>query len=192
MDCVNHPGVDAPYNCYRCRAPICVECESKLDRLSICRSCLAYFREQIALRYEAEQRQINYCRAFLAAVGTAVAVAVAWSQVVMWTPQHYPWHFVAALLGGAVGFATRMGAGEKRGRALQQLAAMATLFGVILGHYCIFYRTQFTGRFATVSSEPPLMLFPNYLTELSGLDWVFLVVGVLWSYWVPRVRHLPD
>jgi len=190
MDCVNHPGVDAPYQCFRCRAPICVDCESKLDRASICRSCLAQLREQIAARYRGETQQINYCGAFLAAAAAMVAVAVAWSQLVVWTG--YPLEFAACLLGGAVGYAARTGAGDKRGRSLQQLAAMLSLVGIILGHYFIFYRTH-AADLAWKGYASPLIAFPTYLSEnLDFLHWVFLAAGVAWSYWIPRVRALRD
>jgi hypothetical protein len=189
MDCVNHPGVDAPYHCSRCRAPICVDCESKLSGASICRSCLGQIRERITSRYQAEQYQVNYCGAFLAALAAAVAVGLAWSQLVVWTA--YRPQFAAALLGGAVGYATHVGAGHKRGRSLQQLAAVIALFGIILGHYFVFWRTEFTASLA-VATGSPLLAFPGYLsTNLDFLDWLFLAVGVAWSYWTPHVRTLP-
>ncbi len=189
MDCVNHPGVDAPYHCHRCHAPICVDCESKLSGASICRSCLGLIRGQIASRYQAEQYQVSYCGAFLAALAVAVAVGVAWSQVVVWTG--YRPQFAAALLGGAVGCATYAGAGHKRGRSLQQLAAVMTLFGILLAHYLVFWRTQFAGSPAAATGSP-LLAFPGYLSaNLDFLDWLFLAVGVAWSYWTPHVRTLP-
>ena len=47
MDCVRHPGVDAPYQCFRCREFICVDCESKVEGMSYCRSCLATIHERL-------------------------------------------------------------------------------------------------------------------------------------------------
>lgn len=190
MDCVNHPGVDAPYSCYRCHSPICVDCESKLDGASICPSCLALFRTQVAARYEAEQRNVGYCGAFFAgAVATSVLAAI-WSQLVVWTG--YPLEFFAGLLGGGVGYAVHVGAGNKRGRALQQLAASLALLGVMLGHYLIFYRTQFSGRLA-VASGSPIVAFPAYLSaSLDFLDWIFLIVGIAWGYWIPHIRVLRE
>ncbi len=190
MDCVNHPGEDAPYSCYWCHQPICVDCESKLDGRSICPSCLAQFRAQVAARYEAEQRNVGYFGGFLAGAAAAVAVAALWSQLVVWTS--YPLEFFAGLLGGGVGYMVHVGSGKKRGRALQQMAAVLILVGVTLAHYLIFYRTQFMGRLA-IASGSPIIAFPGYLsTSLDFLDWIFLVVGLVWGYWIPHVRTLPQ
>lgn len=190
MDCVNHPGVDALNQCIRCRAPICPDCEARLEGRSICRSCLAQIREQIASRYRAETYQVNYCGAFLCAALVATLAALCWSQLVVWTT--YPLEFLGALLGGAVGYAARMGAGDKRGRPLQQLAAAITLVGIFLAHYLIFYRAFFRDP-AWQGYAAPLLAFPAYLSaSFDWLDWVFLAVGVAWAYWVPHVRQLRD
>jgi hypothetical protein len=196
MDCVNHPGVDAPYNCFRCHAPICVDCETKLQGSSICRACFAHLRSQIAASYEVETRQVNYMVGLLVGIVGAVVAASVWSQLVMWSSSpSSTWHmeFMAVAVGGGIGYAVRMGAGDKRGRALQQIAAVLALFGILFGYYLIYYRTGQAGELAGPGFGSALIAFPSYLSgKLGVLEWVFLALGVIWAYWIPHVRTVPE
>jgi len=190
MDCANHPGVDAPYSCFRCHAPICVDCETKLEGASICLACYGLIREQIAKRYDAEARGLNYPGALLAGAAAVVVTALAWSQLALWGGAGFWSGFIAALVGSGVGWAVRTGAGDKRGHALQQMAGVLALVAIILGHYLIYYRTG-QAEAAGPGFTNALMTFPSYLSEKLGfLDWLFLVVGLVWAYWIPHVRSL--
>lgn len=177
MNCVNHPDVDAPYQCHRCQSAICVDCETKTNGRSICPTCRAHIRQRTAERYEAETRNVNYGGGLFAGVVTAAAGAFLWSQLAVWTDSRL--QVGAAVLGGAVGYAVMLGAGEKRGHSLQQIASMTALVGAIFAHLLIFLRTRGVAY-----------AFPEYLVSLSVLDWLFLVLGVACAYWIPHPRSL--
>ncbi|MCJ7822329.1 MAG: hypothetical protein MUQ26_04490 [Armatimonadetes bacterium] len=179
MNCVNHPDQDAPYQCYRCQSAICVDCETKMSGRSICPVCMAQIRAHLAQRYESETRHVNYCAGALAGLLMAAGGAFAWSQVVVMTDSQLA--AAAVVLGGAVGYAVMLGAGEKRGYSLQQMAAVLALVAGVLAYLLIFVRSQGV-----------VYAFPEYLASLAPLDWLYLVLGVLWAYWVPHVRSLPE
>jgi len=178
MNCVNHPDQDAPYQCYRCQSAICVECETKVNRRSICPVCLAQTRRRLAERYEAETRNVNYSGGAVTGILVAAGAAFLWSQFAAMT--EYRVEAGAVALGGAVGYAVMLGAGEKRGHILQQTAAVLALLGIVFAYFLIFLRNRGAAY-----------AFPEYLSSLGALDWLFLVLGVLWAYWVPHVRSLP-
>jgi len=179
MNCVNHPDEDAPYQCYRCRSAICVECESKTNGRSICPACLAQIRQRIAERYEAETRNVSYGGGVLGGVLAAAAVAFLWSRSIVWTG--YRMEVGAAVLGAAVGYAVMLCAGEKRGHGLQQIASVIAVVGIVSAHLLIFLRTRGAAY-----------AFPEHLASLGLLDWLFLVLGVASAYWIPHVRSLPE
>ncbi len=192
MNCVNHPDEDAPYQCHRCRQPICVDCETKLGGNSICPACLAQMREQAGKRLDAETRNVNYPGGILAGALAAAAAGLAWSQLAVLTG-----HAVevgSIVLGGVVGYAVRAGAGHKCGPMLQQIAAVLALVGIIFGYLLIFVRMPAESHqalMATADLPSAVYAFPEYLISLKALDWFLLALGVAWAYWVPHVRSLP-
>ncbi len=147
--------------------------------LSVCRTCLAQIRERIAERYEAETRHVNHAGAVFAGLMAAAVVAFLWSQFAIWTGGRL--EIGAAVLGAAVGYAVMLGAGEKRGHSLQQMASMIALVGIVSAHLLSFLRTRGVAY-----------AFPEYLASLGVLDWLFLVLGVACAYWLPHVRSLPE
>ena len=193
MNCVNHPDEDAPYQCYLCRSPICVECETKVRGLSVCLSCLAKSRQRAAAQYEAETRNINYPGGLIAGLVAALAVAFAWSQYAVWMGNRLA--LGAVVLGGLVGYAVMTGSGAKRSRYLQQTAAVLALAGAIFSWFLIFWRTQSAAyvRLLPGSSgfSAAVCAFPEYISTLGFLEWLCLALGTVWAYWVPHTRSLP-
>jgi len=199
MDCVHHPGVDAPYQCFRCREFICVDCESKVEGRSYCRSCMANIHQRLVDQYAAETRNISYGLALLSGLGAAVVVAAIWSQVNVWTPSLIPvW---PGLLGGAVGWAIVAGTG-KRGDSLQKIAAVIALAGAFVGFFLCAYRLDeyiqlLLDKGLKAQGYTPLSgtltMFPAYLsTRVNLLDWFFVVVGVVWAWYIPHERTAPS
>jgi len=193
MNCVNHPDQDAPYQCSRCRCPICVECETKVRGESLCLSCRALREERLAARYEAETRNVSYAGAVVSGLLAGLMLAFLWSQLALSLKTSLG--VGALVIGGVVGYSVMTGAGRKRGRALQQTSALLTVLGVVCGHFLIWVRLQIGQPTAPGGPSSDLLssayTFPSYLGSLSPLDAVFLVLGTIWAYWTPRVRAWP-
>ncbi len=195
MDCVHHPGVDAPYQCYRCREFICVDCEAKVEGRSYCRSCLASMHQRLAGRYQAETRNISYPLAFLSGLGVAVIMAVLWSQVAVWmgfSLQVWP-----ALLGAGVGWGIVSGTGGKRGEKLQGMALVLAFLGSVVGLFLVSFRLNAAAELGAQQFSSPLeaalSTFPAYLMQkVGGLDWLFVVVGLGVAYYLPHERRVPE
>ena len=194
MDCVRHPGVDAPYQCYRCREYVCVDCETKVEGRSYCRSCFANIHERLAARYEAETRNISYPLAFLSGLAAAAAAAALWSQLAVWTG--YSLHFGPVLIGAAVGYAIVSGTGGKRGEKLQRMASLLTLVGCIAAFFLVALRTEAFQELGAVEFGNPisaaLSTFPAYLMQMGVLYWFFTFVGVGLAWWIPHARPTPE
>jgi hypothetical protein len=194
MDCVRHPGVDAPYQCYRCREFICVDCETKVEGRSYCRSCFANIHERLAARYEAETRNISYPLALISGLAAAAAAAALWSQIAVWTG--YSLHFGPVLIGAAIGSAIVSGTGGKRGEKLQTMASLLTFVGCIAAFFLVALRTEAYRDLGAVEFTSPisaaLSTFPAYLTQMGGLYWFFTLVGVGFAWWIPHPRTTPD
>jgi hypothetical protein len=195
MDCAIHPGVDAPYQCHRCKEWICPDCEVKVEGRSMCRSCYANVHRQVAARYQAETRNINYPMGLLAAAAAAVAVAYVAARVDAAVSYRLP--FAVTLLGGVVGYSVVSGSGGKRGESLQKLAAVVTLVGAFVAWLLASAFMGAPDRYGASGFEAPLAAalstFPSYLQQdLKALDWVFLIVGVAWAWWIPHARTIPE
>jgi hypothetical protein len=151
---------------------------------------VAKSREREAARYEAETRDINYPGGLIAGLAAAIAAAVAWSQFGLWMESRLPLGAVG--LGGLVGYAVMRGAGGKRSPYLQQIAAVFALGGTVFSWFLTFWRTEsamyarlFPGSSGTSAA---FCAFPEHLTTLGSLEWLFLALGTAWAYWVPHVR----
>jgi hypothetical protein len=193
MSCVFHKDKDALFQCYRCRNPICVECESKMDGHSICPRCRREIELQEASRYEAETRDINYTGSVFGGVLAAVGGAIGWSQMAAICRSR--WDCAALAVGALVGYGVMRGAGQKRGRALQQIAAVLALVGIVLGYLLVSLRSHWV-RHLTLSGsgsavQGALYGLPGYLAGIGPLGWLLLAAGIVLAYWIPHVRSAP-
>jgi hypothetical protein len=150
--------------------------------------------QEIAARYEEETRHINYTGGFIGGLLAAVGGAVGWSQLAVSFRSRLD---VAGLVVGAlVGYCVMTGAGGKRGRVLQQTAAVLALLGIILGYLFVSMRTQpashrvLSGTGSAVLGA--LYALPDYLASMGLLGWLLLVAGVAAAYWIPHVRVPPQ
>jgi phosphate/sulfate permease len=193
MTCVFHKGEDALFQCYRCHNPICVDCESKADGNSICPRCRAEMEQQVAAQYQEEVRDLNYTGAVFAGFLAALIAAIAWSQLAVSFGSRTD--LVAVALGALVGYAVAQGAGDKRGRDLQQIAALIALAGILTGYFLVSLRTAWSSHLALSGTnsavQGALYAFPVYLASIGVLGWLLLVSGIAAAYWVPHVRTPP-
>ena len=196
MDCARHPGVDAPYQCSRCREFICVDCETKVQGRSYCRSCLANVHQRLAAQYEAETRNINYALALLTGVAVVALMTFGLSQLAVWTG--YSLHFGPGLMGAAVGYSIVSGSGGKRGEGLQRMALLLALVGSIVTFFVISLRMQPEPMYGAADFNSPvgkaLADFPAYLRgpEVGFVRWLFVLIGAGLAWWIPQARHVPE
>jgi ABC-type dipeptide/oligopeptide/nickel transport system permease component len=195
MDCSLHPGVEAPHQCSRCGEFVCPACRVTVDRRPLCRTCLERVREQLGSRYLLETRHVNYPLGLLAGLVAAAGMAYLSAESAVWLGYRLPvW---GAALGGLVGLAVKIGAGGKRGERLQEVAAVLALVGVAVGWFLTALLTAAAVAYGMGGSGVPLTdalhVFPTYLrSDLGLLDWVFLLLGVGWAWWLPHPRLVPD
>ena len=193
MKCIGCDNQDTIYNCFLCRSPICIDCETKLRGNSVCPMCVTRLRDRKAAVYKEESEHLNCPCGFLLGLVMAVAMGIAWSQIALLTKSTFT--VGSLILGGMVGYGVMRGAGEKRGYTLQQIACFLTLIGAIFAYFLVFVRTQ-THAYVKLSGGSPSLLgalygFPGYLSELSSLAWLFLIGGAAIAYYIPHVRTPP-
>jgi len=192
MNCVNHPMQDAAYQCQYCQAPICVECERKLDGLSICVSCLTAKQERLAARYAAETQHVSWVAGAVSGALAGLLFALLWSQLSV----ALDWGLGpgAVVIGAVVGYSVMKGAGGKRGRALQQVSAILAILAVLCAHFLILLRTRGYAELGIPHSGSPAAAaayaFPAYLSSVSLWDGLCFVLGAILGYWIPRPRVL--
>ena len=85
MRCIGCKNDDTIYNCFLCKSPICVACETKLRGNSICPVCVARLRDKKLAAYKQECEYLNCPCGFLLGLVMAVATAIAWSQIALLT-----------------------------------------------------------------------------------------------------------
>ncbi|MFB3883139.1 MAG: B-box zinc finger protein [Armatimonadota bacterium] len=192
MRCAIHKDRDALFNCYLCKNPICVDCESKLRGQSICATCLGRIRGRKAAEIEAETKHLNVPSACAMGAVAAGLGAFAWSQFVLMTSR--PLDILAVVLGALVAYGVMKGAGGKRGDNLQQISSVLALGSILIGHFLILVRARSTA-YAGVSAGGAeflgaLYAFPGYLSEMGAFGWVCLLAGTVLAYWLPHPRAL--
>jgi cytochrome bd-type quinol oxidase subunit 2 len=155
---------------------------------------MAIRRERLAARLVAETQQVNYAGAIISGLAVAIMFPLLWSQLAL--SKGYGLSVGATILGGIVGYAVTIGAGSKRGRALQQSSAILTILGILLAHFLILLRTRQYAELGLPDFGSDILAagyaFPSYLSSLTPWNGLFLVLGVIWAYWVPHVRTLRD
>lgn len=190
MRCVVHPNEEALFNCYLCRNPICVDCATERQGHSVCPICLARFKERKEAEIQAEMRDPRYPCAVTMGLLAAVATAFAWSQFALMMSARLD--LLSLPLGLVVAYAVMWGAGRKRGLQLQQIAALLTLGGVLLGYYLILLRVYPQVYTSIATSTTPgtaaLYAFPGFLGELGVPSWISLAAAIALAWYLPQPR----
>lgn len=117
--CVNHPAVETALRCSRCEAPICGRCAVNTEIGTRCPACSG---RPTSIIYEVSAALM--VRALLFGLPVAILIGIGMGQWLIWS---FWW---ALLLGIGIGEAVARGANERRGGALQMIAALCVLLAL--------------------------------------------------------------
>ena len=133
-------------------------------------------------------------RAFAAGLVAAIAGAIAWMLIVI--VSDYEVGIVAWAIGALAGFAVLLATAGRRGPALQAVAVVAALIGILLGKYLTFWwvvrdeAEQFgvASDFGVLSSNTFDLFREELGTVFSWYDllWVGLAVVTAWRIPAPE------
>ncbi|MBE9507004.1 MAG: hypothetical protein IMY86_03060 [Chloroflexi bacterium] len=99
--------------------------------VTVCPNCA----KAVERAFQAEAESPNLMGALLFGLGAAVVSSLVWYGIVAIT--HYQLGFIAVGVGWLVGTAVRLGAGRKRGMALQITSVLITLITMAVSEYFI-------------------------------------------------------
>jgi hypothetical protein len=146
----------------------------------------------------AEAQQVTSPSVVSALLGGALAAVLAgflWALIVRLTD--YEIGFMAWGLGLLVGAAVVIFAGGRRGRALQVVAVLASVGGILVAKYFIFvhvlrqavlqqYGAEQAARVTLFSSRILGFFFEAITTVLSGYDAIWVILAVLTAWRLPQ------
>jgi hypothetical protein len=182
--------VPADLKCGFCRNPVQGVFYRTLSRFA-CAKCAGQVSGVVARNTITTDALLMAAAAGLA---TAIVCAIAWAVITDAT--HYELGIVASLIGYAVGKAVFAGAGKRRGRALQVLAVVLSLVGVLGGKFGLLgmqisrllkqhgQEASF-GHIATVLMKA-MLTAPGDLFNAFDLVWIGIAVYAAW-----RLLQLP-
>lgn len=151
----------------------------------ICGSCALRVRAEL----DQEETLGNVPLAMVLGAGGAVLGAGVWAAIVVAT--NFEVGYVAVLVGFLAGVGVKFGAGSGRGQALQMLAALLAVLGLLLAKYFIFawfVSQAVAARGGAVAWYDPSLipLFPRSLSSLlSPFDLLWLFIAISAAYRVP-------
>ena len=146
----------------------------------------------------AEAQQVTSPSVVSALLGGALAAVLAgflWALIVRLTD--YEIGFMAWGLGLLVGAAVVIFAGGRRGRALQVVAVLASVGGILVAKYFIFvhvlrqavlqqYGAEQAARVTLFSARILSFFFEAITTVLSGYDAIWVILAVLTAWRLPQ------
>jgi hypothetical protein len=166
--------------CSLCGEPAPKENRAFVNRKIVCLAC----RDKIEEELQAEQAgAVRMVPAIAGAVAGALIGAVLWAVIVVVTD--YEVGFVALAVGWLAGMGAVVGAGGKKGRPLQVVAALSSVLGLVLGKYFTF--AHFLKEYVADGDEMSYFdsriidYFVDHPEEMfSGFDilWLVLAIGV--------------
>ncbi len=140
-----------------------------------------------------EVRSGVFLTATLAGLVAAIVGGVVWGLIVRWTD--YEIGFAAWGIGFIVGTAVVLGAQHTRGLALQVIAVVLALFGIVLGKYLAFVwigqdELGDAGFELPVFSRDTFDLFWDLKRDIwSGWDLLWAGLAVVTAFRIPQVEH---
>ncbi len=171
--------------------------QQELEEQGLSRSRAAYLvdRTRASLQQAAEAEQITGRALILGAVGGLAAAALGaaiWAWLTVATDSEFG--ALAWGIGGLCGFAVMLLAKPARGRALQVVAVLASVLGIVGGKYATFYMlakeyaaqeagAEAAAEIQLLSPELISMFFGSIAEWFSAFDllWVGLAVFTAWG-----------
>ncbi len=154
----------------------CADCASNVER-----------------QFQAETANANLLFAVLAGLAAAVVGVLIWYGFIVITNYHLG--LLAAGLGWLVGIAVVLGAGRKRGPALQAISVVITLFALVLSQWLIvrYFAVQALAEqgFTGISLFVPLGVMLDLVITSLGEDLLTLVFWAiaLWAAFATPARR---
>jgi hypothetical protein len=188
--CCATPDVPTASACVLCRRAVCRNCRRFVNQKQVCVDCL----KKIVAEVEAQQASAQ--RLLPAAIGGVVAALLcgaAWCAMVVVT--NFEIGYAAVGVGIATGYCVVLGAGKKKGVALQWTAVACSILGLLLGkfftieHYVL---TKVPGAEGRSYLDPKVLdvslrIVPHMLSVYDAL-WAFIALRIAWR--VPRPPRL--
>jgi hypothetical protein len=206
MECYKHPERAAAASCVVCQQTICETCREWVAGYATCRLCAD--RERIR-RASAAARATDapeeaasppgprgparLGRAILSAGMAAVAGALLWDRLALWTGGGLT--ILAVAIGWSVGAALRVGGAGRPGPLFPWVGAAAALIGIFFGLGLVQMTHEFRLR-PELSREVEGVPLPLQIllfsaaspSKLGLLDWLFVYLGVFAGWRAARGR----
>jgi hypothetical protein len=184
--------------CGKCGVPISNEAQVLSLRrfwprrkLVVCPQCASAIESQ----YNEEAKEPHLLRAFLYGLAVVWAAAIFYAVIIVITVRHLT--FLAIGVGWAVARGVMLGAGHKRGLAVQVLSALLTIFGIALIEVLAAFGVTYTnfGDIWTVQqmlARVPRLLWHIDLATMREAPIIPAIwaLAILVAYCVPAKRHV--
>ncbi len=184
--CCSARDEESAQACALCQRPICKNCRGVVNGRPVCAEC----RGKVVAELEAEQAApAHLLPAVLGGVVASILCGAAWATIAIVTG--FVIGYAAVGVGFVTGWGVVLGAGRKKGAALQWLAVGCSVLGLVIGKYFIVAHsivTQVKDAEGLSMIDPRIIrvffeVFPKVVTPFDGL-WVFIALRVAWR--IPR------
>lgn len=159
----------------------------------VCEGC----KEVLEKAFKAETENPNTPMAILAGLFAAILAGVVWYAFTVLT--NYQVGYIAIGVGFLIGFAVRLGSGNKRGFSLQMISAGITLLTLYVSQYFVFHHyarkyllehkaefPDYNGQFFLLSPFNPDIL----RDMISPIGLIIWAVGIYFAYSLLKPRSI--
>lgn len=146
----------------------------------------------------AKEEQITFQSILGALIGGSVAAVIGgaiWGLIVIYTG--YVIGYMAWAIGGLAGFGVALFAGGKRGIPLQVVAVLASVLGILVGKYFVFfhymkevvskeYGAEAASNLSMLSEAVIQFFIENIELVMSGFDFLWIIFAVVTAWRIPK------
>lgn len=191
------PTPKTTYACSECKNEFPEENIFLVNDQPFCTNCHNQLTEKIKTQEATGSDMIT--GALGACVGAIIA-GILWGLIVILT--NYEIGYVAIGVGILAGYGVYFASGRKRGAILQIIASAASILGILIGKYVIFYHfftralmkdgvdAGIVNEYSLFSFNMLTVFFDNIGNMVGGFDilWIILAVGA--AYKIPKMIKL--